>query len=71
MQLGPPIKLIRTPSILTPLHNVEIDLARLDTEHTTVSPETIADMASPLAGALDIGPYMRFTTPERFGYYRF
>ena len=64
VQLGTWIMLVRTPSILTLLHSVGLDFARLDMEHTPVSLETVADMAG-LARALDFGLCVRIPEGRR------
>src|SRR5689334_24479297 len=52
IQIGTWITMIRTPSVLTLLLAAGLDYARLDTEHSAFSIETVADMAA-LARALD------------------
>jgi 2-keto-3-deoxy-L-rhamnonate aldolase RhmA len=52
IQIGTWITMIRTPSVLTLLQAAGLDYARLDTEHSAFSIETVADMAA-LARALD------------------
>ena len=52
IQIGTWITMIRTPSVLALLQAAGLDYARLDTEHSAFSIETVADMAA-LARALD------------------
>ena len=69
VQLGTWIMLTRTPSVLTLLKSVGLDYARLDMEHTPVSLETVANMAS-LARALDFGLCVRVPEGHRVWFSR-
>jgi len=51
-QIGTWLTLVRNPAILTLMKSAGLDFARVDMEHTSLSIETIADMAL-LARALD------------------
>ena len=52
VQIGTWVTLVRNPSILALLKAAGLDFARVDIEHTSLSMETVADMAM-LARALD------------------
>ena len=69
VQLGTWIMLTRTPSVLTLLKSVGLDFARLDMEHTPISLETVASMAS-LARALDFGLCVRVPEARRVWFSR-
>lgn len=51
-QIGTWLTLVRTPAILSLMKSAGLDFARVDMEHTGLTMETIADMAT-LARALD------------------
>ena len=52
VQIGTWINMVRNPSILTLLKNTGLDYARIDMEHSSLSIETLAQMAV-LSRALD------------------
>ena len=52
VQIGTWVTMVRTPAVLTLLQAAGLDFARVDMEHSPLSMETVADMAT-LARALD------------------
>ena len=58
MQIGTWITMIRSPAVLTLLQASGLDFVRVDMEHSSLSIETVADMAT-LARALDFPMVVR------------
>src|SRR5215510_4362686 len=58
VQIGTWITMVRTPAVLTLLQAAGLDFVRVDMEHSSLSIETVADMAT-LARALDFPMVVR------------